>query len=148
LARVPEPLRADCATTTSLPDDAEAGWSCFTTDGRLAYVYVAFATGTVRHAYFDRIVTAMGAYPPRTAPPPTLASDRSCGDARRPAACSDVDGSPRRTGRRRLHRPRRGAAIDDSDLRAFFKRPVAVAAVTTSRGGVTHQRSCYPDRIL
>jgi uncharacterized protein DUF3105 len=96
LGRVPEPLRAACTTTTTLPEGADASWSCFTVDRRLAYVYVSFTTADRRNAYFDRIVAAMGEVPKAdcaTGPPtgvgPFTRSDGTTGRL----ACSDVQGT-------------------------------------------------------
>jgi hypothetical protein len=124
LARVPEPLRAACSPTTSLPDGGEAGWSCFTDDGTLAYVYMAFATDTSRDAYFDQIVAALGNVPEGDCATdgsgigPYTRGDGTTGRL----ACSDADGT------KALYWTTDGSAdlgavlaIEEADLRAFFE---------------------------
>jgi Protein of unknown function (DUF3105) len=125
LGRVPEPLRAACGTTTTLPEGAEAGWSCFTVDGSLAYVYVSFTTPNTRDAYFDRIVAGMGEVPEddcatdsTTGVGPFTRGDGTTGRL----ACSDVQGS------RALYWTVDGSAdlgavlaVQSADLRAFFE---------------------------
>ena len=124
LARVPAPLQAACATTTSLPDAGEAGWSCFTPDGTLAYVYMAFSTDAARDAYFDQIVAALGNVPEgdcatdSTGIGPYTRGDGTSGRL----ACSDADGTHAFywtvDGSNDL-----GAvlAVEEADLRAFFE---------------------------
>jgi hypothetical protein len=124
LARVPEPLQAACSPTTSLPDGGEAGWSCFSADGNLAYVYMAFATDTSRDAYFDQIVAALGNVPEGDCATdgngigPYTRGDGTTGRL----ACSDADGT------KALYWTTDGSAdlgavlaIEEADLRAFFE---------------------------
>lgn len=123
LARIPEPLRAECRPTTAFAEGADAGWDCFRGHG-FAYGYAGFPTEGARDSVFERIASSLGAMPGAcTGEAPAIETYARADGSTGRLACS-TDGTTRSyywtiDGSRDL-----GIAValdPETDLRAFWE---------------------------